>query len=721
MENKVEGIQISGKVFITDSTLMSEYGVSEQYIRKMCCKNGNWESFKKEGKRFIDYSTISLRFKIKHEMPADTNTLIGLINEDEYKELHDADAELLLLIRKELHEAFTNRYATHMTTYDKYYPGDRGKDKCRLCAKKHAVLQCIDELTCKSSALVCKKKDVLRAYLEWKDAENTMLGLFTDKTTMARKMKQFKNNPIKTLVHGNLNNKYEKSNRKLNDFSKWKIEQWYSRPEAFSARIIHEMVMAEIEKVNELRNENKKPLIPGISHSYVKYYLGIPELRNTTKRYRNTRQHNKDFTTFLRRHKPDFAGDIYMGDGTASQIPFVDENGRLRRANLFVFRDVMSGKITGFDIARNEDRYNLIDALHLAVKCEGIAPFEIVLDNASSTKTEEFKSIKTELEKIGVNVRFASVGNAKDKAQVERWNRHFQDNFERFIPGFVGGGVQSKLDRDRIDEEFLKDAAKQGKLLSEGQMIKTIAELIANFNETPDSKGMSPNERFKNSEKPNAFKLEPHQTAMMFWKNTTVKICSQEIKIEVRKHKYTYDFSFHSETLKYNGTKVRVYYDEADFSGIHVFDDNGKYLGEINEKIRVNVAKAGRDERAEKEIMKHHQHKEKTNRLIDKQIAEKGRKAQAYVDDDVDVYDSINAIAGKTKIKDAESKILLDRFFDQKGIDAASIPNPETVTCNTPYTNRNYGRKMELTNENVINKKATLLLVDQTEGERDDI
>ncbi len=710
-------VRVENDKVLVSYDFLKSLGLKPDRIRVQCSKN-LWVKHEIAGIKYIDYDSISSKYKKDHGLPT-TIKIITSISDESNKKKQSEWIGRLSEIKEHSYESLTNNRAQYTIKYQVFCNGDF--DRCSIYAQRHAVLQCIVDLVDKSFEKHYKSKDVLDAYLAWPENEIGGRKLFTEKTTMSHRIYNFLSSPEKTVIHGNYGKIKNKPKDKLilNDFTKWYIEYWYARPEAFTASTIHELVSEEIKKANEIRIQKGKLILPPISLAYVKYYLNRPELRNTAMRHRNKRQHNTRFTAFLRRNKPEYAGDVYMGDGTSSQIPYIDKNGKFKRASLFVFMDVMSSKITGHDIAENEDRHNLIDALHMAVKMEGIAPFEIVLDNASSTKTAEFTNIKKDMEKVGVNVRFAKVGNAKDKVYVERWNRHFQDNFERFIPGFVGGGVQSKIDRDRIDEEYLQSAARQKKLLSYDQLQKVVTDLVAKYNETVGSNNSTPNDSFRNSEKPNAFKLKAEQIAFMFWKSTVVTIRNQEITIEVKKQRRRFEFRYHDEKFKYNGEKVRVYYDEPDFSSVHVFDEKRRYLGNILEKTRVSVSMAGRDEVADLEIMKSHSNIEGTEREITENINKRAAKATEYVENEIDIYDAVNPIALKTKINSAESKIYEDMYFNGKGIDQRVIPEPEPVNIDSPYTNPNYGKPN--INENPIKKKASLEPVDQDSYCRDDI
>lgn len=722
---KPEGINIGGRPWVTDEYLKKRCNLSDEAIRQHCSKNRNWRSQRIKGRRYIDYTSIKINFKIKYRLPADNDELSEMLIDEARKADQELKDQRQFFITEELREAFENEYVKHVPTYKTYYPSDHSKRKVRMLAQKHAILATIIRLTNKSKEESYTRKELTEAYLNWhlktvKKIYGKKWRLFSDAPAMSRKLKEFQDDPVKCILHGRTNKKldYHKKNRKLNDFTIAKIEMYASDKRAFSKPIIHRLVTMEIEKANEIRVQNEKEPIPDISLSYVKYYLNKPEVRNATQYFRNRRQFKRDVERHIRRSRPEFACDVWMGDGTSSQIPYVDANGKVKRASLFVFKDVMSGKITGYDVAENEDRHNLIDALHLAYSTYGYAPYELILDNASSTKTEEFKSIKNHHEKIGLIVRYAKVGNAQDKAHVERFNLHFQTNCERLIPGYVGGGVQSKIDKDRIDDEFLKETARQGKLLSWEQLQNTIGELIAWYNDTPIN-GHSPNKLFENSEKKNARRLEPQEIAMMFWKNTIVTVRKQEIIVTVRKQKYIYDLSYHKDILNYNGTKVRVYYDESNFDSVFVENDRNLAIGEVKLKKQIALAKANRTDRDDVEIMKQHSHKEKLLHNIEKRAAEKARMAQEYVGPDVDVYTAVDSLASKTKIKAAEDDLLLRNYRDRKGIDPTSIKPVTPVKQDNPYLNPDYGRKPA--NVNIIDKKGTNEVLESRDGDRDDL
>ena len=145
---------------------------------------------------------------------------------------------------------------------------------------------------------------------------------------------------------------------------------------------------------------------------------------------------------------------------------------------------------------------------------EGHLPAEIVSDNFSASKTEEIKAMAEQMAKLGVNWRYAKVGNPQDKSYVERFFGSFQSMECALYDDYIGEGIMSTRDNRRIAEELLKTAKRLG-LPSVSKMKDRIIELLLTYNGRAKQERKAPKEVYKTLPKPNAKELDTLKTAIL--------------------------------------------------------------------------------------------------------------------------------------------------------------------------------------------------------------
>jgi len=371
-----------------------------------------------------------------------------------------------------------------------------------------------------------------------------------------------------------------------------------------------------------------------------------------------------------------------------------------------------------FGSSASEDRHNVLNATHMSAKLCGFLPHEIIFDKSSVTKTDEFKNVKEQFAVRGCDIKFSEDGNPKYKSQMERWFRTFQNELQRLISGFSGGGITGTVKNERIDKNHIQFVVKKNGYPSYNQMQKAIAEAIVIWNANPRMDGLSPNDKFKQAEKQNIIPVEPFEIALIFWNQKKLKVKKMAVKFTVQHVEYNYDLQGEEKkgnnkrNIELSGSHVHVYYDLDDMSIIHVFDLKGRYVGDFTQKVPIVLSGANQSEADKKRIMGNSKRHKSITAKVDKELQELVGKAAKSGDPEILFRDHGPTAIFKDCLNDAESKLMLEQYSNMKGIDFDNTPDIQNVKPDSPLNNPDYG-KNQFECENTHTKKATLEPVEQ--------
>ena len=548
-------------------------------------------------------------------------------------------------------------------------------DKRTLAAKRYSVLLQCRQLT-ESKAF--KIIEVFEAYKKTLTAKLKTYEAFT------RKLKALVKNGVSTCTHGRIGNLYES---KIGTWTIAAIHEYLNNPCQLSYAQVKVLVNKSIEDFNKIHGFKYKPISRGtVAQYYIKH-------RNELNYKRQGKQPFDAATrSYLPRIKALNAGSLVQMDGSPIQIfcwnhpdKWAKEGKRKIRPNLFVLRDTYSGKITGFDISENEDRYNIIASIKMMVQNGGHLPAELVHDNSSASKTDEFKAIREKLENRGVKVRAAKVGNAQDKGEVERFFGTFQSRFQRLIDGYIGEGIRSKRANGRIAEEHLNKHYKENGVYGYDQMNKIIAELITIYNNSPINEkygDKTPNQLYAESEKAHVKSVNPLEFSQMFWLNKDVTVNKSMIINEVHKSKRYYEIWDNELKLKLNSQKVRIYYEEDDASEINIFSTAGEFLCTCKQRAQIHEAFVDQKEGEQLQMIKHVAHRDTLYSHIESKATQRILAAEKETGEPFDLVTPITR--AKEVINNAESQFHINNFLDSKGFDRDKIADREPVNLSSP-------------------------------------
>lgn len=567
---------------------------------------------------------------------------------------------------------------------DPYYLNNH--EKRILTTKRYAVLKTCKEFTDSKRFTI---KDVFEAY------KSTETHSITHYISFLRKLKEFRQKDSVSCIHGSINQKYTS---KVNPFVVLQIKGYLSHPNKYSYNLIKGWVNDSIKEVNDKDGKDYST----ISKSTVaRYYMNN---RNEINYYREGK---KAFDTDMRPYLPRItalnAGSLMQMDGSPIQIfcwnhpdKWKKDGKRQIRLNLFVIRDAYSGKITGYDMSEHEDRYNIIASIKMMVNRHNHLPAEIVHDNFSASKTDEFKAIKSQLEDKGVKVRAAKVGNAQDKGEVERYFGTFQSRFQRLIDGYLGEGIKSKRANGRISEEFINKCQKENGLYGYDEMRQIIAKLIETYNQTAINEkydGKTPNQLYDESEKPYVIPVNALDYARIFWLYKEVTVRKSMIINEVRKSKRHYEIWDNDKKLLVNGRKVRIYYEEDEASEIHVFTLDNKFICTCKQHVQIHEAYVDQQVGEGERIMKHVAHRDTIYGYIDNIASEDVKKADQFFGKTCDLVPAMTR--EKQKINNAETQVLLNQYYNDNNINTDDNPERVPVIPSSPYYNRELINKVD--------------------------
>ncbi|MEI7488315.1 MAG: DDE-type integrase/transposase/recombinase [Chryseobacterium sp.] len=608
------------------------FGVSEKYLKKALNysrdgKSRSWINKKDETdarKVLIDIDSIPERTRKKYNIPNTVEYINQKIDreEAERKERIQRDKE-----RREskeltgLENAYKHRWHGYYSFYMEFFE-TRSPETRKELAKRHAQnlaywLEMVQitggkwrqhgTLTpaYKYHCELMKELDIIASFESY-----NRFAVFLDNIRYTLIHKQ---GIEKSIVHKGINQVKYKS---TSDFHKMVLLEILAHPKRYSYPKVTDLV-------NHVCEQNGYKTV---SESWVKAQVSNanPEFRNLVM---TTRAGEKHFKSSLQKHavreQTTLPGDVWMIDGSPIQFWCWSKNRKkYTRLNLFVVVDVSSRKVVGFDISYSEDKYNIMNALQMAVSREKHLPSEIVSDHFSASKSEEIKHIKALFEEMGCRWRHHTVGNPQDKVYVERFYGVFQSVFCAIYDDYLGKGIGSRDPSGNPSPEFLKEAVKKEGYLGEDEMRQRISFLIGLYNQTPRKVIKAPNEAYKLI-KPNVSELDFAKTSLIFWKTTKNTVRNSMIKIKIKNKEYTFDIHGTHSKLALNGKTVRVRYDENLLDSIAVFDyHTDEFICECRASVKLVTAAINRTEEDDLNIYKHASENKKFVRDIENMKSE---------------------------------------------------------------------------------------------------
>ena len=554
----------------------------------------------------------------------------------------------------ELHKALTENYIEYISVYQKKYSNHK---KAKELAQTHALYKAILLLVGENKT---KKGAIQKVFEVLKDIE--IPKPIKDYKLLSKHINKCRKKGVEAVVtHGNIGNK---SSQVFDNYQFGMMEAYAAMPNMYSRELITELVNVHSEQMK----------LKKVSVSTVKTHLAKPEVKNRIAILRRGDKHVNDaILPYIPRAEEKFAGNLWMMDGTPIQFYCWDEDLKRRiRLNLFVIIDVFSRKIVGYDVSISEDRFNVINALKMSFNTHGHLPKEILHDNFSANKTDEIKTLKYELERLGVLFRAARVKNAQDKAHVERYFGTVQSTIFRLFDDYLGEGITSKRKEARADQDFTRKAVKKSDM-SMPEMKARIASIIWKYNDLQIAKKVSPSVKYENSPKPNVVTLNGYEIPFLFWNRKSVTVRRSMVEIIVKHQKHYFEIYEHDLKLRLNGVKVDVRYDEKDLGVVHLFSQNtDEYICECRAIHKPAISKASQSEKDTQEILNQSAKQKSFKKYVQKshkEVVAKGLREQGI--DELQLLDPLST--DKFNVNSLEGKQMYEYYLQAEGIDDTNM------------------------------------------------
>lgn len=648
------------------------YGIGAKYLKTAIKRYRQGESISwanekdKSDKRkvLIDLDSIPQSTRAKYNIPTGVEYFKQQQERELIKKMEAIEAKNKLTAnvdKNALFNAYNNDWINYYSIYkERYKENKRCDDLARLSAKEHAFWLSMIDVTGNMHRGIFGKAEIAFEY--YVDLKKELIFSHSIKNInyFRRKLKElrFELKKGSSIVEIIANKKSDKrpETSKINDFHKGLILFFVGHEKKYSYRLC-------VDLVNHHCVEEKQPTL---SESYIKKIMTENnEFRTLVYSLRNgTKYLNENILPHASRHPVEFPANLWMIDGTPIQFFCKDGKGKIIRLSLFVILDAFSRKIVGFDIALNEDKFMVMNALKMAIKDEGHLPKEILSDNFSANKTEEIKAIKEQMEKMGTNWRLAKVGNPQDKTQIERFFGVFQSEECALYDDYIGEGITSKRD-NRPNTEFLSNATK--KLLTVNEMKSRIITMVAKYNEREKRDRKPPLELYK-LPKPKAVEMDVFKTALMFWTRTKHTIKQGMVKITVSKIEHSFEIYSHKLKAELQNQTVYVRYNSQNLDTVMLFTVKDEdVICECKKSIKFHIATDDRDEENNKNIVNHTAKVKSYKKHLNKEVQSKYDKALGVIG-----KDQLNPIhpldLGKNKINEQESKDIMEVHFNDFGI-----------------------------------------------------
>jgi transposase InsO family protein len=463
--------------------------------------------------------------------------------------------------------------------YRKYYLA-YGNDKARAYAKQHAVWVKLAKLWEKHSAKV-----LFAAYKELEPGAYSSAGSFGNALRTANKAAAA-NELAKFVPHGNYNNTNAKTTLAEHEAL---VRLLVSTGKGFEAPFICEKVNWMCEEMNIAKK---------IKVSWVKKLLAQPDVMFATDGYRFGLDKARKELPYLVLESALFANDQWQLDGW--HVPFVHaeqvvKEGRtvkkLARLVVFVVRDAHSRKVLGYAFGDTENTALILKALRQAVKYTGKMPAELVVDNHSFNQTAEVAYLKQGLKDLGTT--WTVTMNPQYKAIVERYFNLFDERFCKPEQGWIGGSPLSLKANARPKVEVRDELKKTLYTRGRNEVIALVTRLLETANDAPTTtrQPLSPNERYKASEQPNARPVEATEFVNLFWKTTNYTVRRGGITLEKEGQRHYFALPTGALQEQLYKQKVIVRYDD-DYERIYLFDaETETYICDIDRAKPAHGAK----------------------------------------------------------------------------------------------------------------------------------
>ena len=292
-----------------------------------------------------------------------------------------------------------------------------------------------------------------------------------------------------------------------------------------------------------------------------------------------------------RRKDEIYANDGWIMDNYTIDVIIKSDDKKTKRLYITTVLDAKSNVLVGWNITESPDSNSTLDALRFAMLRFGI-PKRLYFDNGREFTTLDIAGDKrnrkvakdkqgntpvTIVEKLGIELIFAKVRNAKSKV-VERIHRIIKEQYCTAQYGYCGGNIVER-------PEIIKQNIKDGNIETEEELRESFADFADNiYNVQPYNsselkyKSMTLIDVWNSSIKETEFKKASEETLdLLMLRNAGFqKIKRNGVYIMYHGTKVWYYSKEH--TWQHIGEKVCVRYDRNAPATVRLYDENDRYL-----------------------------------------------------------------------------------------------------------------------------------------------
>lgn len=328
-------------------------------------------------------------------------------------------------------------------------------------------------------------------------------------------------------------------------------------------------------------------------------------LSETQGQWHLERHGEKDFklnqVMTINRRKASGRNLVWQLDGTPEHLWYYDP---IRKTvdKLYVMKvmDSKSWKIVGHSICYSETSNSVFEAVKMACTLHGVKPLEVRSDKGSAMQSAETKEL---MKNLGARFYPTATGMGRSKS-IESWQGVFNEQILTYFVNKSGGNITAKNLNSKQNPDKLKKYYKS--YPTKEEYIKQLRTAIELYNNTPNSKGVTPNELYtKSIEKGKPLSLFEQFECFAIWRKSGKRIQPYQytyrgLTIEVGKEKYRYIPELNAEDLAiFNNqhidtTTFYVKYDPSDLKQIALYDlPNGAECKEDNMRFVCDVKLKG--------------------------------------------------------------------------------------------------------------------------------
>ncbi|MEP2024939.1 MAG: DDE-type integrase/transposase/recombinase [Reichenbachiella sp.] len=664
-----------GRPYLSEQFLY-ERGVSQNLLDKFCKKFRDGHSslcaYYQVGKlKWFLYSLLPTRWISRYTLPKTVDEMHALIQMQNEDLKTNTKSHVLFVLNNAWNDPI--RWKPFIEKYRGYY---LDRDILVRYAKTHALFFEIIEMK-KHIPL----EIVFEVYQEFEDA----VFITQNKNSFRNKVRETTIESIEgTLVHDFKIN--GRTRYKVDGLILSRVKYYYSSPKKYTYPQI----------LNLVNNERYDRGLDPISLSTIKRILLDRELRNSCDPLRYGIEYAENHIyPYINRKDPEFA-ELIEVDSTRINIPYQNEEGEEKFMHLCVAMEVNSRKIIGHSLSKSEDSFMILNCLKLGLSNLGFIPKQILHDNHKSYYSSQYRKFSKVAFELGIHFRAARIGNARDKAHIERWFGIFQTEFTNSVFGSLGEGVKTSRVGGRASKELEKLHRKKKYLRTEEQLGQLIAVLIAKYNNSPRSKlnGKSPNEICKQAPKEMLVELKRPDLIKMFYQSKTKSVKNEQISLRHNSRRFHYKIKNKILAKKLNGDEVTIMYDTEDLSSVSIFDNKAQeYYCDLSLDQPINIIPTKKD-RAR--ISKNHW-------SLKKRIEQNLKELHGEIEEGIQQLDAIPIVSLNPQsqleevLNEAENK-----WYSHHLIDKPTIPTIKSKSKST----------IKSTSSKKFNQKGSLKLIE---------